>query len=288
MRHLLSTTILAVSLALAAPAFADDYVMMKVNNKDVTKSEVETMWQGLFPPGSAPSLDQVKPEMRDKILRGVMTEKLLLGEAEKSGVDKSPEVQKQLDEVKKKIVVKTFLDQKTGDMITDADLKREYDAMVASMRDEKEIRARHILVPTEKEAQDVKAQLAGGKSFEDVAQQYSKDPGSAKQGGDLGYFTKDKMVKEFAEAAFKLKKGDVSDPVKTPFGWHVIKIEDVRKVTVPTYNDAKEMLRAKLQDKKLSEYINGLVKGADVKLYDAKGAELKFSKEIPAASDAKK
>lgn len=282
MRHLLSTAAVALTLALATPAFADDYVMMKVNNTDVTQSEVNGMWAGLFPPGAAPSLDSVKPEMRDKILRGIMTEKLLQAEAEKSGVDKSPEVQKQLEDIKKKLVVKAFLDQKTGDMITDADLKREYDAMVASLRDEKEVRARHILVPTEKEAKDVKAQLADGKSFDEVARDYSKDPGSAKQGGDLGYFTKDKMVKEFAEAAFKLKKGEVSEPVKTAFGWHVIKVEDVRKVTPPTYNEAKDMLRARLQDKKLAEYIKGLVKTADVKLYDAKGKELKFSKDIPA------
>lgn len=283
MRHLLSTAAAAAILAFTAPAFADDYVMMKVNNKDVTQSEVNAMWAGLFPPGAAPALDSVKPDMRDKVLRGVMTEKLLLGEAEKSGLDKSPEVLKQLEDLKKKLVVKAFLDQKTTDMITDADLKREYDAMVSSMRDQKEARARHILVTTEKEAKDVKAKLADGKSFEEIAKDYSKDPGSAKQGGDLGYFTKDKMVKEFGDAAFAMKKGEVSEPVKTQFGWHIIKLEDIRKVTPPTYNESKEMLRSRLQDKKLGEYIKSLVKSADVKLYDAKGKELKFSKEIPDA-----
>lgn len=281
MRTLLSTAAVAAILAFSAPAFADDYVMMKVNDTDVTQSEVNALWAGLFPPGAAPALDSVKPEMRDKILRGVMTEKLLMGEAEKSGIERSPELQKQLEDIKKKLVVKAFLDQKTADMITDADLKREYDAMVGSLRDQKEVRARHILVATEKEAKDVKAQLASGKSFDDVAKEYSKDPGSAKQGGDLGYFTKDKMVKEFADAAFGLKKGEVSDPVKSSFGWHVIKLEDARKVTPPTFNEAKEGLRAQLQDKKLGEYVRGLVKNAEVTLYDAKGKELKFSKDIP-------
>ncbi len=288
MRHLVSSAALAALLAFSTPAFADDYVMMKVNNVEVPASEVQSMWESLFPPGAAPALNSVKPDMRDKLLRGVMTEKLLLAEADKQHIDQSPEVAKQLEQIKKKLVVKTFLDKKTGDMITDADLKRAYDEMVASMRDEKEIRARHILVPTEKEAQDVKAKLNEGKSFEDVARDYSKDPGSAKQGGDLGYFTKDKMVPAFADAAFKLKKGEISDPVKSPFGWHIIQVEDIRKVTVPTYNESKDMLRAKLQDKKLGEYIQGLVKGANVTVYDDKGKEVPFNKNVPApAPDAK-
>lgn len=279
MRHFLSTAAMALALAAASPAFADDYVMLKVNKTDVTHTEVEQMWSGLFPAGSAPALDAVKPEMRDKVLRGIMTEKLLLGEAEKAGIEKSEAVQKQLEEVKKKLMVKALLDQKTAD-ISDADLKREYDALVASLRDEKEARARHILVASEKEAKEVKAKIDGGKSFEDVARDYSKDPGSAKQGGDLGYFVKDKMVKEFADAAFKLKKGEVSEPVKSQFGWHIIKLEDMRKVTPPTYNEAKEMLRARLQDKKLGDYVKTLVKDADVKVFDAKGKEVKFSKDI--------
>lgn len=282
MRHLLSSSAFALVLALSSPALADDYVMMKVNNTDVTQSEVKSMWAGLFPPGSAPDLEQLEPVMRDKILRGIMTEKLLLGEATKAGIDRSPEVQKQLEEVKKKLIVKAFLDQKTGDAISDADLKREYDALVASTRNQQEMRARHILVATEKEAKNVKSQLADGKSFDEVARDYSKDPGSAKQGGDLGYFTKDKMVKEFADAAFTLKKGEVSDPVQSGFGWHIIKVEDIRKVTPPTFNEAKEPLRARLQDKKLADYIQSLVKSADVTVYDAKGKEVKFAKEIPA------
>lgn len=281
MRTLLSVLAASTMLALASPAFADDYVMMKVNNTDITKSEVEAMWAGLFPPSQAPAFDAIKPEMRDKVLRGIMTEKLLAAEGNKAGLDKSPEVTKQLEEAKNKLVIKALLDQKTGDVVTDADLKKEYDSMVADMRDEKEVRARHILVASEKDAKDAKAQIDGGKKFEDVAKEYSKDPGSAKQGGELGYFTKDKMVKEFADAAFKLKKGEVSDPVKSPFGWHVIQVEDIRKVQAPTFNEAKDTLKARLQEKKLNEYIKSLVKTANVTVYDTKGQEVKFSKDMP-------
>lgn len=287
MRNLLSTVCVSAVLAFAAPAFADDYVLMKVNSQDITQSQAMAAWQSHFPQGQAPALDSVKPQIRDNFLRGIMAENILLTEANKAGVDKSPEVEKQLAELKKKLVVKSFIEQKTADAVKEADIKREYDSYVSTLRDEKEVHARHILVASEKEAKDVKAKLAEGKSFEEVARDYSKDPGSAKEGGDLGYFTKDKMVKEFAEAAFKLKKGEVSDPVQSPFGWHIIKIEDVRKVTPPTYNEAKASLRAQLQEKKLDEYIRGLVKSADVKLYDEKGKELPFSKNIPDAPKAK-
>ncbi len=277
---------LAVTTALSAgPAFAaEDYVMLKVNNQDVTKSEVDRMWAGLFPPGQAPDIDAMKPDIRNKILRGIMTERLLLAEGLKQGIDKSDAVQKELEEVKRKLVVKHFLESKTSG-ITEDDLKHEYDAMVVSMRDKVEVRARHILVATEAEAKDIKKKLDDGKNFEALAKEYSKDPGTAKQGGDLGYFTKERMVKEFADKAFAMKKGETSEPVKSEFGWHIIKVEDSRKMTIPTYNAVKEQLRARLQDKKLNDYIRGLVKTADVKLFDAKGKEQSFTKEIPA--DAK-
>lgn len=266
------------ALAQTAAAPADDYVMMKVGTQDVTAQEVARMWAGLFPPGMAPDLNSIKPEMREKILRGVMTERLLLQEALKQGVDKSDAVQKELEEVKRKLVVRHFLEAKTAD-IGDKELKAEYDTLVKGMRDQKEVRARHILVATEKEAKQAKAKI-GDKNFEEVAKEYSKDPGSAKEGGDLGYFTKDKMVKEFADAAFALKKSEVSDPVKSSFGWHIIKVEDVRAASVPTFSDVKESLRSKLQEKRLDAYIRGLVTRAEVKLYDAKGKEIPFDKNL--------
>lgn len=281
----LATATILSSAALPAWA-ADDYVIMKVDNQDITKSEVDSMWGGLFPPGQAPALDAMQPQMREKILRGIMTERLMLAEALKQGVDKDPTVQKEVEEVKRKLIVRHFLEAKTAD-VTDADLKKEYDAMVVVMRDQKEVRARHILVETEAQAKDIKKKLSEGKSFDALAKEYSKDPGSAKQGGDLGYFTKNKMVKEFADAAFTMKKGEVSNPVKSQFGWHIIKVEDARNVTIPTFNAVKEQLKAQAQEKKLEAYIRGLAKDADVKVYDAKGDEQPFAKE-PAPVTVKK
>jgi peptidyl-prolyl cis-trans isomerase C len=268
-------------LAFSAPALADEYVMMKVNGQDVTSSDVQRMWEGLFPQGQAPAFDSVKPDMKERLLRGAMAEKILYGEALKQGVDKSDKVQRELAEIKNKLVVRTFLDTKTADMITEVDLKKEYDAMVAAGKDEKEVRARHILLATEAEAKEARKKLDAGKSFEAVAKDFSKDAGSAKNGGDLGYFTKDKMVPEFANAAFAMKKGEVSAPVKSSFGYHIIKVEDTRKLVAPGFAEVKDELRGKLQEKKLNDYIGGLVKSADVKLFDAKGKEIPFNKNLP-------
>ena len=279
---------LAALLTFSAPVFADEYVMMKVNNQDISSAEVQHMWEGLFPQGQAPAFDTTKPEMRERILRAMMAEKIIYGEAIKQGVDKSDKLQKELEDVKKKLVVRTFLDSKTADMVTDADLKKDYDTMIANAKDEKEVHARHILLASEADAKEAKKKIDAGKSFEDVAKDFSKDAASAKQGGDLGYFTKDKMVKEFADAAFAMKKGEVSGPVKSSFGYHIIKVEDVRKVVQPTFNEVKDQLKAKEQEKKLNDYIGGLVKSADVKVFDAKGKEMPFNKNLPDDSKAAK
>ena len=281
MKHYFALLAASALMAIASPARADDYVLMKINKSDVTASEFNHALESQFPEGQAPAVDSLKPDQRDALLRGIMIQHLLLAEVDKSGIEKTDAVQKQLADIKKMVLVKAFLNQKSNDLITDADLKTAYNEMVAASRDEKEARARHILVPTEKEAKEVKKKIDEGKSFEEVAKEYSKDPGSAQQGGDLGYFTKGKMVKEFADAAFALKKGEVSEPVKSPFGYHIIKLEDIRKVSAPTFNEVKDSLRTKLQEKKLADYVQGLIKSADVKLFDAKGKEVKFAKQPP-------
>ena len=121
-------------------------------------------------------------------------------------------------------------------------MQKVYDDAVKQMATEQEVRARHILVATEDEAKAILAELKKGTDFAELAKEKSKDPGAAAEGGDLGYFTKDQMVPEFAEAAFKLDKGQVSDPVKTQFGWHIIKVEDKRTKPVPEFDKVKDQV----------------------------------------------
>jgi peptidyl-prolyl cis-trans isomerase C len=275
----------AALLAFSAPAYAEDYVMMKINGQDVSSQEVKALWNNLFPAGEAPAFESAKPEMRDRVLRALMAERILYGEAVKQGVDKSPKLAAELEDVKKKLIVRQFLDSKSAD-ISEAEVKKEYDAMAAQKKDEMQVKARHILLSTEAEAKDARKKLDAGKKFEEVAREFSKDPGSAKNGGDLGFFTRETMVKEFSDAAFAMKKGEISQPVKSPFGWHIIQVLDRAPVPQPSFAEVKGQIKARLQEKRLNDYIASQVKAADVKLFDAKGKEIPFERNLP-APDAK-
>jgi peptidyl-prolyl cis-trans isomerase C len=136
------------------------------------------------------------------------------------------------------------------------------------VKDDTEVHARHILVETEAEAKDILAELRKGTDFAELAKQKSKDPG-AQEGGDLGFFTKDQMVPEFAEVAFKLEPGQLSDPVKTQFGWHIIRVEEKRKRPVPPYEQVKDQVVTFVTRKTQAEMISKLRDGAKIERLDA-------------------
>ena len=143
-----------------------------------------------------------------------------------------------------------------------------YDEAIKQVKAEEEVHARHILVVSEDEAKAILAQLKGGADFVALAKEKSKDPGSAESGGDLGYFTKEQMVPEFAEVAFKLGKGQLSDPVKTQFGWHVIKVEDKRIRPTPTFEQVKPQIENYVAHRAQAEMVENLRKSATVERLD--------------------
>jgi peptidyl-prolyl cis-trans isomerase C len=270
----------------AAARAADDYVMLKINGQNISAAEVQKSWESLFPPGTAPAFDTASDTVRQNVLRGIVSEKLLLTEAEKQGVETLDAVRQEVEAARRKIVLRYFLEQKSANLMQEDDIQAAYGRLVTSLAKEEEIRARHILVASEKEAEELYERIEKGESFAKLAEEYSKDPASAAEGGDLGYFTADKMVKPFAEAAFTLKKGEVSEPVKSPFGWHLITLEDRRSATVPTLNEAREAIVMQLQDEKLSSYINSLLSAAEITYYSPKGKEIPFNKKpVPLTND---
>jgi peptidyl-prolyl cis-trans isomerase C len=139
------------------------------------------------------------------------------------------------------------------------------------MSPEQEVRARHILVENEDEAKKAFARVKGGEDFAKVAGELTKDPGSKAEGGDLGFFTKDRMVEPFAETAFKLEPGQVSEPVKSQFGWHVIKVEEKRAKPVPSFEEMQEQVNAYLGRKAQQDMIVGLRQKAKIERTDDKG-----------------
>jgi len=231
----------------------EDTVVARVNGKDVKKSEVAMAIKELGANVPPENLDQILPAFVDQYINL----RLLNEAADKEGVDKDTEVQQQLYTSRDQIVRAAYLRKLFEGQLSDDALKATYKSKYEDQPMGEEMRARHILVDDEAKAKDLIVQLQNGASFEKLASENSKDP-SAARGGDLGYFVRTEMVKEFADAAFAMAPGQLSAaPVKTQFGWHVIKVEDKRNRAKPTFEEAKTSLeqesRQALLDAKLQE-----------------------------------
>ena len=272
---------LPLAILLSTTVFAEemkDYKILEVNGEPIQKSFVLKVWESLFPGGKAPPFDTFNDKIKMNVLRGVVSEQVIYREAQKSGIAETPEVKDKIESITKKIVTQAFLDKQIADRITDDELKKAYDEKTKQYVGKKEIRASHILVSSENKARDLVKQLKAGKDFDALAKEASEDKATAASGGDLGFFTEDRMVPEFSKAAFMLKKGQISDPVKTDFGWHVIKVTDERDVKVPAFDDVKDSLRDELKEKAFKEYIDQLVDSSNVKYFDETGKMLEFTR----------
>jgi peptidyl-prolyl cis-trans isomerase C len=226
-----------------APPPATDPVVAKVNGQPIHLSDLKDAVQGL--PDNLRGLPPMT--LYPMLLDQMIDERALVAAARKSGLDKDPTVQRQMTAAEDRALQTAVLSKEVGPTITDAALHARYDKDIAGKPGEEEVHAKHILVDSEDQAKKIIADLKGGGDFAALAKQYSKDPGAAQQGGDLGFFKKDEMVPEFATAAFAMKPGQVSDqPVHTQFGWHVIMVVERRPAEAPSFEQAKEELRQKL------------------------------------------
>ena len=215
----------------------DDPVVARVNGTDVRQSDLAMAEEDLG--GNIP---QMTPEAKREYLITFMGDMLLVAKAaEAKKVADSNEFKQKLAYARTKLLMESYLQSEAKAAVTDAELHKVYDEAVGQMKSEPEVHARHILVETEDQAKAVLADLKKGADFAELAKTKSKDPG-ASDGGDLGWFTKDQMVPEFSEVAFKLDKGQLSDPVKSQFGWHVIKVEDKRMRQPPEFDKVKDQL----------------------------------------------
>ena len=234
---LVSALAIAAVLAMPLARAQDDPVVARVNGADVRQSDLTMAEEDL---GS--NIPQMTPEAKREYLITFVGDMLLVAKAaEAKKVADTNEFKQKLAYTRTKLLMESYLQTEAKAAVTDAELHKVYDEAVGQMKSEPEVRARHILVETEDEAKAVVAELKKGADFAELAKAKSKDPGSA-DGGDLGYFTKDQMVPEFSEVAFKLDKGQLSDPVKSQFGWHVIKVEDKRTRQPPEFDKVKDQL----------------------------------------------
>jgi peptidyl-prolyl cis-trans isomerase C len=269
----------AVAVAISAPALADDAkdpVVGSVDGVDIHKSAVVDYYQSSQ--FSQVPLEQVYPQVLDMVL----TNQLLLSQAQKQGMDKDADVQKALKRAQDSIMIQVWLGKKIEPLITDDALKARYEEVKKTIPVRQEVHARHILVKTEEAAKQVLADLKKGTKFEDEAKAKTEDPSGKDTGGDLGYFAKDEMVPEFAEAAFKLNPGETSKaPVKTQFGYHIIKVEDKRDAPAPSFEQLKPTLVAEMKQKTIHEVVDGLRKAANVKRLNLDGSAMADKPNAP-------
>lgn len=252
-------TLSAAALLVVAPwAMAQNVAI--VNGKAVPLSRVEALAQQLAASGRP-----VDDAMREQLKEEVILREIFMQEAQKRGVAASPEFKQQMDLARQTILIRAmFADWQKKNPVTDADIKAEYDKFAAANAG-KEYRARHILVEKEDEAKAIIAAIKGGAKFEEQAKQKSKDPGSGANGGDLDWASAASYVAEFSEAMVKLDKGQMTDaPVKSQFGWHVIRVDDIRQAQLPKLEEIKPQIAQQLQQQKMAEFQKNLREKAKV------------------------
>lgn len=253
--------ILAAACAIALPLHAKD--IASVNGQAITDEQLNQFVSLLVGQGA-----QDSPELREQVKQEMINRLVAVQAAQKAGIDKRPAVQQELELARQGILVRALIaDYLEKNPITDKQVETEYEKIKASQADRKEFKVRHILVQDQKEAEDLLAQVKGKKlTFEDAAGKHSIDPGSGKNGGDLGWGPASNYVPEFAKAVEGLKKGAMTDaPVQTQFGWHIIRVEDERPVEFPALADVKPQLEEMMRQQQVSEYQQKLVKDATIK-----------------------
>jgi peptidyl-prolyl cis-trans isomerase C len=243
--------ILAAAAAFPVLAAAQNVAM--VNGKPVPKTRVDTLMQQASRSGQP-----VTPELEARVREEVVLREIFAQEAEKRGIAATPDYRSQMELLRQTLLIRElFADWQRKNPPTDAEIKAEYDKFKAQAQGT-EYRARHILVEKEDEVKALAAQLKGGASFDELAKKHSKDPGSAQRGGDLDFARPESYVPEFGQAMAKLKKGETSEPVRSQFGWHIIRLEDTREAQFPPLEEVRDRIAQQMVQNKLQAYQQGL------------------------------
>ena len=251
-----STVAVAVALLLPLAAAAQNIAV--VNGKPVPKARVDLLLQQAQRAGQ-----QVTPEMAGMAKDEVVRREIFAQEAEKRGIAAQPDYKAQMELARQSILIRElFEDFKKKSPVTDAEAKAEYDKFKTQSTGV-EYRARHILVEGEEDAKALIAQIKGGAKFEDLAKAKSKDPGSGENGGDLDFAKPESYVPEFGAAMTKLKKGEMTEtPIKTQFGWHIIRLDDTREAQFPDFDAVKVQIQQRLAQGKLQKFQDDMSKAA--------------------------
>jgi peptidyl-prolyl cis-trans isomerase C len=256
---------LAFALLAGLPVRAQDAnpVLAKVNGAEIRASDVALAEEEL-----GPSLAQMDPATKkENVLSFLIDMKIVSKEAEDKKIADRDDFKTRLAFARNRLLMDNLLAVEGKAATTDENMKKVYEDAAKQISGEQEVHARHILVETEDQAKKIEAELKKGADFAELAKKESKDPGAA-DGGDLGFFTKDQMVPEFSTVAFALEPGKISDPVKTQFGWHVIKVEEKRTRKAPDFEQVKPQIETYVVRKAQADYVAKLRTAAKVERLD--------------------
>ncbi|MBI3446311.1 MAG: peptidylprolyl isomerase [Magnetospirillum sp.] len=258
---------LAAGLA-ASPAFAADTVVANVNGSEVRMSALADFARQMGP--QAPY---------EALLEVAINNQLVVEQAKKEKMDSDPEVKAALKRVETQLMTQAYMQKKVRPALTEEAVKARYDQLVREFVSTEEVRARHILVETEEGARSIIADLNRGSDFAELAKSRSKDQGSGAMGGDLGYFTQKDMVPEFTTAVFAMRPGEVSKtPVKSQFGYHIIKLEDKRMSSIPPYDQAKQVVAQQIAESIQQKMVMDLREKAKIKRFKPDGSPMEAGK----------
>ncbi len=256
--------------ALKAGASKDDPIVARVNTVQIHRSDVLHALEAMPPQVQQMPMAQVYPLLLERLIDG----KLVVGAARAQKLQDDAEIKRKVAEFENRAIQEAYLSRTVTGKVSDGLLRKKYEAFVNDNPPQEEVRARHILIANEKAAQDALAEIKKGADFATVARAKSSD-GSARDGGDLGYFGRGDMVAEFSDAAFAMKPGEISKaPVKSQFGWHLIKVEDRRMSPAPSFEDTKEQLRTELSQEMVGEVVEDLRTKAKIERFGLDGKPL--------------
>lgn len=256
----ISLSVLTAAALLAASPWVAAQNLAIVNGKPVPTARVAQLEAQIAASGRP-----VDDAMRAQIKEEVIMREVFMQEAQKRGIAATKDYKDQMEVARQTIMIRAlFADYQKKSPVTDAEIQAEYDKFTAA-NGGKEYRARHILVEKEEDAKAIVAAIKGGAKFEEQAKAKSKDPGSAVNGGDLDWANAASYVSEFSEAMIKLEKGQMTqEPVKSQFGWHIIRVDDVRQAKLPSLEEIKPQIAQQMQQQKLMDFQRGLREKAKI------------------------
>lgn len=285
---LILVVLLLISLSLFIVARTESIKIVKNTGKIVAVVDGVKVYESdindrlkMLSDGKEIQLESIPQNILKAMVLEVAVNSKIDKESKKIGYQKDLEIIDKVENYKKGLIREKYLNDKVYSSITDQDVLNEYNRIVSSLKEKEERRVKHILVESEEEVERVRRSVLRTGNFEKVAKEKSIDTVSAQNGGDLGYVLKEELVPEFADVAFILKVGEISKPVRTQYGWHIIKVEDSRKAEFLPFNDVKDNIKLNLQQQAIQKFLLSLTKDMNV---DLKVEVLSIN--IPAANEA--